>query len=131
MKEAKWTLASGKAIVFEEIAKKANIIKKITLSFGGNKFTADAKNGELIINGQIHKFGFGLIDMTNKTVKYKIDCYRRTQNTYSTGTNKKLKEKIFYLVGFKITIDEHEEVRYIVATDADKTKHEFQIISQR
>lgn len=131
MKEAKWTLASGKEIDFFDILKKANVIKKIKCEFAGNKFIADAKNGELIVNGQRNNFGSGLPNPYSKEIKYKIDCIRRTRETYATGTNKKIKKEVFYLVGLIMTVGKDEHVRYIVAIDPGKEKHEFQIVSQK
>lgn len=131
MKEAKWTLASGKEIDFFDIFKKANVIKRIKCEFAGNEFIADAKNGELIVNGQRNKFGSGLPNPFSKKIKYKIDCIRRTQETYIAGTTKKVGKKVFYLIGLIMTVGEDEHVRYIIAIDPGKEKHEFQIVSHK
>lgn len=131
MKEAKWT-AGTKAIKFEEIAPNANKIKKITLAFGGNKFIADAKKGELIINGQINRFISGIPNPFDKKVKCKIDCWKRSVGELSTSAGgNKPPYAIAFLVGLIITVGKEQYVRYIIATDADKKKHEFQIISKR
>lgn len=133
MKEAKWTLGNGKEIDFYDIKKKSGTIKSIKLSLGGNVFIADAKKGELIINGQINRFASGLPNPTGLKVKFKIDCYKRRVKEVTIGAkvDEKLPYTVAFLVGLIIYIGDQEYERYIVATDADKKEHEFQIISQR
>lgn len=133
MKEAKWTLGNGKEIDFYDIKKKASTIKKITLSLGSNKFIADASKGELIVNGQINRFTSGIDNPTNEKIKYQISCYKRRVREISTVNvaEKTLPYTVAFLIGLKIFAGDVEHERYIIATDADKNKHEFQIISER
>lgn len=123
-------LASRKEILFESIYKKANIIKYIKLKFGKNEFEVHVKAGELVINGQLHKFGS--IVPGEENPKYKISCIRRTVETRAAGSMKLKKKEVFFLVGFIANVGDIEYQRYIVATDeVRKNKHDFSIISKR